>query len=75
MIAFVDAQGERAAFETFQRQPYQRGRRLEQQLRRFVGTKSGRKIRYGAALVDALPLDAIPAPLAGVLEFAGSASA
>jgi hypothetical protein len=75
MVAFVAAQGEATAFETFQRQPFQRGRPLAAQLRRFIGTKSGRKIRYGAALVDALPLDAIPAPLAGVLEFAGSASA
>jgi hypothetical protein len=74
MVAFIEAQGEGPAFDTFQRQPYQRGRPLAAQLRRFIGTKSGRKIRYGAALVDTMPLQAIPAPLAGVVEFAGSAS-
>ena len=67
MVAFVEAQGEGPAFDTFQRQPYQRGRPLAAQLRRFVGTRSGRKIRYGAALVEAMPLDAIPAPLQKLL--------
>ena len=67
MVAFVEAQGEGTAFETFQRQPYQRGRPLAAQLRRFIGTRSGRKIRYGAALVETMPLDAIPAPLRDLL--------
>jgi hypothetical protein len=67
MVAFVEAQGEDTAFETFQRQPHQRGRPLAAQLRRFIGTKSGRKIRYGAALVETVPLEAMPAPLAGLL--------
>jgi hypothetical protein len=69
MVAFIDAQGEAAAFDTFRRQPFQRGRPLAAQLRRFIGTKSGRKIRYGAALVEAVPLDAIPPPLAGLLSW------
>jgi len=67
MVAFVEAQGEGQAFDTFRRQPYQRDRPLDAQLRRFIGTKSGRKIRYGAALVEAVPLDAMPAPLAGLV--------
>jgi len=74
-VAFVEAQGEGPAFDTFRRQPHQRGRPLAAQLRRFIGTKSGRKTRYGAALVEAMALDAIPSPLAGVLELAGSAPA
>ncbi len=67
MVSFVAAQGEATAFETFQRQPFQRERPLAAQLRRFIGTKSGRKIRYGAALVEAIPLAAIPAPLQELL--------
>ena len=67
MVAFVEAQGEGQAFDTFQRQPYQRVRPLDAQLRRFVGTRSGRKIRYGAALVETVPLDAMPRPLAGLV--------
>ena len=67
MVTFVEAQGDGQAFDTFQRQPYQRGRPLDAQLRRFVGTRSGRKIRYGAALVEATPLAAIPVPLRELL--------
>jgi hypothetical protein len=60
-------QGELAAFRTFQKQPAWRGRAPEQQLRRFIGTHSGRKIRSGALLVWALDLGRVPRPLDGVL--------
>ena len=63
----IHAQGESAALRTFQRQPAQRRRTSEQQLRRFMGTRSGRKIRYGHLLVEALDLDHVPRPLDGVL--------
>ena len=56
------------SFKSFQRQPAQRGRPIEAQLRRFMGTKSRRKIRYGSLLVDALELDRVPQPLDGLLE-------
>ena len=39
----VDAQGELGSFRIFQMQPAQRGRTNEAQLRRFMGTRSGRK--------------------------------
>ena len=32
-------------------------------LRRFMGTRSGRKLRYGGLLVEALQLDHVPRPL------------
>ena len=63
----IHAQGESASLRTFQRQPAQHGRTSEQQLRRFMGTRSGRKIRYGRLLVEALDLDHVPRPLDGVL--------
>ena len=53
----VDAQGELGSFRTFQKQPAQQGRTVEEQLRRFMGTRSGRKVRYATLLVDALALD------------------
>ena len=40
----LDTQGELAPFRTFQQQPAWRGRPTEQQLRRFLGTFSGRCI-------------------------------
>ncbi|MGW4202587.1 TOPRIM nucleotidyl transferase/hydrolase domain-containing protein [Streptomyces sp. NPDC004726] len=59
----VRAEGDLRALETFLRQPAQRGRTPQQQLRRFLGTKKGRKIRYGHVLVEALDPDRAPAPL------------
>jgi hypothetical protein len=56
----LDAEGDLASFRRFQDQPAQRGRDLHAQLRRFLGTRSGRKVRYGALLVDALELDRVP---------------
>jgi len=64
----VDAQGELAAFRTFQHQPEWRGRTNDEQLRRFFGTKGGRKIQSAAVLVGALDLNRVPRPLDRVLE-------
>ncbi|MDJ0380327.1 TOPRIM nucleotidyl transferase/hydrolase domain-containing protein [Streptomyces sp. G-G2] len=55
------------AWETFLRQPAQHGRPRHQQLRRFLGTKKGRKIRYGRLLVEALGPAQVPAPLDDLL--------
>jgi hypothetical protein len=66
--AVLEAQGDLARFRTFQRQPAQRGRSPQAQLHRFLGSVGGRKERYAAALVGALDLDAVPAPLSGVLD-------
>ena len=56
-------EGDLRAWQTFLRQPAQHGRPRQQQLRRFLGTKKGRKIRYGHLLVDALGPGPVPAPL------------
>ena len=63
----VVAEGELNAFRTFQKQPAWRGRPTEEQLRRFIGTHSGRKFRYARLLVEALDLDRVPRPLDRVL--------
>lgn len=59
----VEAEGELGSFRTLQKQPAWRGRTTEQQLRRFMGSGSGRKIRYARLLVDALDLTQVPRPL------------
>jgi hypothetical protein len=66
----LDGQGELDSFRVFQSQPAQRGRSTEAQLRRFMGTRAGRKIRYGALLVASLPLDRVPRSLDRVLVYA-----
>jgi hypothetical protein len=63
----VDAQGELGSFRILQKQPAQKGRSSEEQLRRFMGTRGGRKIRYARLLVDALDLTRVPQPLDRVL--------
>ncbi|RKN45010.1 TOPRIM nucleotidyl transferase/hydrolase domain-containing protein [Streptomyces hoynatensis] len=63
----VEAEGDLRSPETFLRQPAQQHRSPEQQLRRFLGTTSGRKIHYGRVLVEALDPGRIPAPLDGLL--------
>jgi len=59
----VAAQDEIVALRIFQRQPQWAGRSREEQLRRFVGTHSGRKIECAPLLVGALDLDSVPRPL------------
>jgi len=61
-------EGEAAIFRTFQNQPFQRGRTIEQQLHRFIGTLGGRKERYARAFIEHLALDAVPQPIEQVLE-------
>ena len=67
MSAVVEAQGELDSFRVLQQQPAQRGRRTEDHLHRFLGAGSGRKVRYGRLLVQALADDEVPAPLARLL--------
>jgi predicted ATP-dependent endonuclease of OLD family len=63
----IDAQGDLESFRSFQRQPAWRGRPVEEQLHRFFGTHSGRKIQSAALLVGALDLAEVPRPLDRVL--------
>jgi hypothetical protein len=63
----VEAAGELGRFRTFQNQPAQRARGIEAQLRRFLGTRGGRKIQYAPMLVGVLDLARVPPPLDGVL--------
>ena len=64
----IEAQGEIRSFRSLQKQPAQRGRTRLQQLRRFISSKAGRKALYAKAMVEALDLDEVPAPLDGVLR-------
>ncbi len=67
--------GDLSPFHTFQRQPAWRGRPVEAQLRRFLCSSDGRKLRYVPILVTALAPGRAPEPLAGVLDYALSPGA
>ena len=61
------ANGDLDAFRTFQKQPAWRGRPVEQQLRRFMGSADRRKLRYARLLVESLDDARMPQPLVDVL--------
>jgi hypothetical protein len=65
----IEAEGDLVSFRTLQKQPAWKGRPLEEQLRRFMGSGGSRKIRYARRLVDALDPAKIPRPLDGVLAY------
>ena len=60
VVRIVEAEGELRSLRTMQQQPAQQGRPLDAQLRRFMGTRGGRKIHYATAFVDALDLGRVP---------------
>jgi hypothetical protein len=64
----VAARGELDSFRIFQRQPEWRSRGVEEQLRRFLGTRATRKIETAPLLVDALDLARVPPPLERLLR-------
>ncbi|SDS94078.1 hypothetical protein SAMN04488543_2689 [Friedmanniella luteola] len=68
VLDVVAAEGELASFRLLQRQPAQRERSTTAQLRRFLGGRSGHKIRYAELLVDALPAGRAPAPLGRLVD-------
>jgi hypothetical protein len=66
--ALFDSQGDLGSFRSMQNQPAWRGRRPEAQMRRFLGSGSGRKLRYARLLVAAaVDRDALPRPLDALL--------
>jgi hypothetical protein len=58
----IEAEGEWASFQTFQKQPEKQRLTREAQLHGFMWN---RKIRYARLLVDALDLAQVPRPLLG----------
>ena len=62
----IGEQSELASLRRFQAMPEHRDRPVRQQLRRFLGTRATRKIRTAPRLVEALTVDRLPRPLAGL---------
>ncbi len=59
--------GETRSLDLLAAMPAQRSWTRTEVLRRFLGSKAGRKARYAGLLTDALEPDRVPAPLSGVL--------
>ena len=74
VLQVVKAHGDLPPFRTLQKQVEWRGRPIEEQLRRYMGSGGRRKTRYARYLVEALDPSKIPTPLVAVLaQFEGSA--
>jgi hypothetical protein len=65
--ALFDSQGDLGSFRTLQKQPAWRTQRVEDQMRRFLGSGARRKLRYARLLVGSVDLDRVPHPLDAVL--------
>jgi hypothetical protein len=63
----VAAEGELRSLRRLQTMQFHQQRSLEEQLHRFISSRSGRKYRYARALALSLDLAGLPAPLAGLL--------
>jgi hypothetical protein len=71
VLRVLDAEHDRRRFATMQKQSAWRGRPVEAQLRRFLGSGARRKLRYAQLLTAAaVELGRVPAPLEGVLRAA-----
>jgi hypothetical protein len=66
--AVIEAAGEGRSLRLLAGMPAQQGWTREAVLRRFFGSRSGRKARYATLLVHAMGADRAPAPLAAVLD-------
>lgn len=64
----VAAEGELSSFRRLQNMPFHRHRPVDDQLHRFIGSRSGRKYRYARSLARSLDLADLPTPLAALLE-------
>jgi hypothetical protein len=65
--ALFDEHGDLGSFRSLQSQLAWRGRAVDAQMRRFLGSGARRKLRYARLLVEAVHLDQVPRPLDAVL--------
>jgi hypothetical protein len=74
VAACVSELGDGEPLRTFRKQPAWRERPLADQLHRFFNSSDRRKFRYLPVLLAGLPPGRVPAPLAGVLDYASGES-
>lgn len=72
VLQVIEQVGDLGRWDVLRHQPFHRDRPRVDVLRRFVGTTSGRKLKYAGLLAAALDPHEVPAPLVAVLEEATS---
>ncbi len=68
-LAVIESQGDLRSFQKLQLQPAWRERRVEDQLRRFLGSGARRKLRYARLLAGSIDLDRSPQPIEALLAY------
>lgn len=74
-LSVLEEEGLAERFAAFSRQPAWVGRPLVDRLHRFCGIASGRKVLLAGAMAAACDPDAVPAPLAALLDCLDGATA
>lgn len=67
-LSLLESLGLGQRFRAFSHQQAWVGRPVEERLHRFAGIASGRKVRLAGTMAAALPAEATPPPIAGLLE-------
>ena len=68
VLELIEKVGDRGRWDVLRHQPFHRDRPTVEVLRRFVGTATGRKLKYAGLLAAALDPHEVPAPLVAVLD-------
>ena len=69
MNALLETHGDLKTFRNFQDQPAHRDVEPLDQVRRFVAASGARKARYAALMAEAVPFEAVPEPLEGIVNW------
>jgi hypothetical protein len=69
----LEQRSDLSGFRAFQDQDAHRAAEASEQMRRFIGANGGRKRAYAAAMADVVPLESLPEPLEGLLQWIWSA--
>lgn len=72
VLKVIAKRGEEDFFVRFSNQPEWRERDVVDQLKRFMGTRSGRKVLYAGLLTAPIPASSIPRPLTLLLDHLAS---
>lgn len=73
MTPLLESGGNLKTFRSFQDQPSHRDYEPLEQLRRYIGASGARKAKYAAVMAEAVPFEAVPEPLEGLLNWIWSA--
>ncbi|MBE7323877.1 hypothetical protein IEQ44_04340 [Nocardioides sp. Y6] len=69
VTALLEAHGDLKTFRNFQDQPKYRDAEVLEQMRRFIGANGARKAKYAAVMAEAVPFEAAPEPLEGIVHW------